>query len=358
MILGYLVLFALSGCAFVVRLPAFKVQKSAESQALFRGAFHVHSEFSHDSEASLDRIIRTAKRANLDFVVVTDHNTVAGAKAYKRMNAPERPLLIFASEISTDAGHVIALGVDQEPPDLWNAEKAIEWILNHGGYPILAHPVSPKKPWTKPGVHDVAGLEIFSFPNVYYTQDIKELVPKAVFLLPKYFINSVIENPKDALALWDKQLGSNHLSAFGSVDAHLRWEWGGFAPENYLLYLQSVTTYIFAKVLNEKNIVDALARGNGFLAHETRGIAQGFSFLAKTQDRTAGPGETLAANGEIKFEVTVPNWAEIRLLQDGRIVGQTKSAKLNYTSAEKGVWRVEVYRERKLWIASNPIYVE
>ena len=93
--LGHLLLVTtllVSGCAFVVRLPAFKIDTSTRDDHVFRGAYHVHSEFSHDSKASLSRIIDTAERADLDFVVITDHNTITGAEVYKNMNPPRRPL--------------------------------------------------------------------------------------------------------------------------------------------------------------------------------------------------------------------------------------------------------------------------
>ncbi|OGX06364.1 MAG: hypothetical protein A3G87_01835 [Omnitrophica bacterium RIFCSPLOWO2_12_FULL_50_11] len=350
-------LLVCSGCAFVVRLPAFSVPRSSDPN-LFRGVFHVHSEFSHDSKASLHRIIRTAQKAGLDFVVVTDHNTMKGREAYRKMNPPKLPLLIFASEISTDAGHVIALGVKEEPPNLWDAHETTDWIRKKHGYPIVAHPLSVRKPWARWDVEKIEGIEIFSFPDVYYTEDIKELTVKAAFFPPKQFLNSVIETPRSALRLWDGELRSKRLSAFASPDAHLRWEWAGFALENYLLYFQAVTMYVRAEHLNEDSVIDSLARGQSFIAHESRGVAQSFSFLAQREGKSYGPGSTVSSQAAIVFTVAVPLDADIRLMRDGAVIKQTRGVALNYSSPEKGVWRVEVYRKNQLWIASNPIYVE
>lgn len=350
-------LFVFSGCAFVVRFPAFSVPRSSDPH-LFRGVFHVHSEYSHDSKASVDRIIRTAQKADLDFVVVTDHNTMKGREGYRNMNPPKRPLVIFASEISTDAGHVIALGVDKEPRDLWAAEKAIEWIRHQGGFSIIAHPLSPRKSWTRWNREKIDGIEIFSFADVYYTKDSKKLGVRAAFLPPKQFLNSVIETPQKALQLWDEQLRSGRVSAFASPDAHLRWEWFGFAPENYLLYFQAVTMYIHAEQLNEESVIQSLARGQSFIAHESRGIAQSFSFLAETEGHSYRLGATVPLRSRIDFRVTVPKAAEIRLIRSGEIVKQIRGIELKHSAQEKGVWRVEVYRQNQLWIVSNPIYVE
>jgi hypothetical protein len=344
----------------VWRFPAFKAP--SQKPDLYRGAFHVHSEFSHDSKASLERIIDAAERASLDFVVVTDHNTLAGAEAYRKMNAPDRPLLIFGNEISTSDGHLIALGINEEPPDFEDTQQLVYWIKQRGGYVVLAHPTSIQKPWNRHEIKDIDGIEIFSFPDVYYEKEaeenVKELGLKAAFFFPAHFINSVIRTPRDALALWNKQHRSRHVSIFGSVDAHLRWEWRGLAPENYLLYLQSVTTYVSTQGLSPKSIIDALAAGNSFIAHETRGMAQDFSFSANLEDKSYGPGATVPAMLPIKFAVKTPDYAEIQLLKNGEVVKRVNGDKLEMNATGPGVYRVEAYALGELWIASNPIYVE
>ena len=39
-----------------------------------RGAFHVHSKTSHDGKLSIDQIAIAARQADIDFVILTDHN--------------------------------------------------------------------------------------------------------------------------------------------------------------------------------------------------------------------------------------------------------------------------------------------
>src|SRR5690606_20081997 len=39
----------------------------------YRGALHVHSYWSHDSEGTLARIIPAAKKTGIDFIFLTDH---------------------------------------------------------------------------------------------------------------------------------------------------------------------------------------------------------------------------------------------------------------------------------------------
>ena len=156
----YLCLFFLLlhhiGCTFVIRTP-FNPPKNKKPN-LLRGIYHVHSEFSHDSKASLDYIVKTAKKAGLDFVVITDHNNIE-AKKYYSAPVESDPLLIFGTEISTwYDGHLGVIGSDNPPFNLEHTKEIVNIIHQQGGYAIPAHPYSKKKPWTNWEIKDFDGI--------------------------------------------------------------------------------------------------------------------------------------------------------------------------------------------------------
>jgi hypothetical protein len=383
----FLLLF--SGCAFVVRTPAVPEPK-VQKPGLLRGVYHVHSEFSHDSKASLDRIVKTARRAGLDFVVVTDHNTLKGAEAYRQRNVSAPPLLIFANEISTRDGHLTALGVQTEPPSdkVENPKAVVDWIHAEGGYAIVAHPLSPKKPWTNWEVQDYDGIEIYSFADVYYTQEIKSLVMKSIFLPPRLFLKSVIKTPDAYLRLWDEKSRERRIPAFASVDAHLRYLYGGFAPENYLLYFQAATMYVLIEPPSTRRagfqpeadplrsvaeylpyegrggkgegakIIDSLVKGRSFMAFEARGLAQDFSFTASDGNRVYRIGDSIPPNSELKFRIQSPKRAVIKLVRNGEMVNAVLGTALEAEGRGPGAYRAEVSDGRQPWIISNPIYLD
>ena len=73
-----------------------------------RGAIHVHTRRS-DGTGTVEDVARAAARAGLDFVAITDHGD-----ATQFMDAPryiDGVLVIDGVEISTTAGHYIALGM-------------------------------------------------------------------------------------------------------------------------------------------------------------------------------------------------------------------------------------------------------
>ena len=215
----------LSGCAFAVRWPAFNV--NPPSGKVFRGVFHVHSEFSHDSKASLEDMIGAAEKAHLDFAVVTDHNNFLAADAYQKKDLPRRPLLIFGNEISSSEGHLIALGVYEEPPpDKEAGQELIEWIHEKGGYAIIPHPIGKKSYWKNWDVKGYDGIEIYNFFHSIYDIPTMEFGLEFAFLPPNLFLKALSRPMEKSLELWDQSLQNGKVAGFGGTDAHVHFKIG------------------------------------------------------------------------------------------------------------------------------------
>ncbi len=343
-------------CTFVIRTP-FSPPKNKKPN-VWRGVYHVHSEFSHDSKASLDYIVKTAKKAGLDFVVVTDHNNIDGKKAYQPSSTSD-PLLIFGTEISTwHDGHLGVIGSPEPPFDVEQTQKIIDIVHRQGGYAIPAHPYSKRKPWTNWEPNDFNGMEIFCFSDFFYEHPAASLIWKAVLLPSRSFLKSVlVVNPKN-LERWDQELATGkRMAGFGAVDAHIKFRFKNFIPENYLMAFQSVTMYVSAEDKTEAKIVEALAIGKSFMAFEVFGLADEFSFSAFKENKSYGPGETLTLESPVQLTVKSPKPAHIKLIHNGTVVNENEADALIFKVTEKGYYRVEIYLDGRLWIISNPIYV-
>ena len=72
---------------------------------LIKVDFHTHTHFSGDSNTPIAELIKSARACNLDRVVVTDHNVLAGALEAWRA-APD--LIIPGEEIQTTEGELLA----------------------------------------------------------------------------------------------------------------------------------------------------------------------------------------------------------------------------------------------------------
>ena len=77
----------------------------------YRGVIHLHSRYS-DGSATVEQIIHTAQKVGLDFVMLSDHNSLeAQERGYEGWHRDT--LLLLGNEISPCTHHYPAFGVDE-----------------------------------------------------------------------------------------------------------------------------------------------------------------------------------------------------------------------------------------------------
>jgi hypothetical protein len=104
---------------------------------MLRVELHCHTIYSKDSLLKPERLVETCRRKGIDRVMVTDHNTIAGAL---RAQALDPGRVIVGEEIMTQAGELLAFFVSQEvPPDLPPGE-AIRRLRDQGAFISVSHP--------------------------------------------------------------------------------------------------------------------------------------------------------------------------------------------------------------------------
>lgn len=104
---------------------------------MLRVEFHCHTIYSKDSLTTPDRLIASGIRAGLDRIVVTDHNTIAGALEAHRLD-PQR--VIVGEEIMTRQGELLAAFVKEEVPPGLEADEAIARLREQGAFISVSHP--------------------------------------------------------------------------------------------------------------------------------------------------------------------------------------------------------------------------
>lgn len=99
--------------------------------------FHCHTVFSKDSLTSPRKLVETCRRKRIDRVVVTDHNTIAGALAAQKLD-PE--LVIVGEEILTTHGEILAAFVTEEVPPFLSPQETIRRLKGQGAFISVSHP--------------------------------------------------------------------------------------------------------------------------------------------------------------------------------------------------------------------------
>ena len=98
---------------------------------------HCHTFHSPDSLMTLDALLQAMDRRGLDMVAVTDHNTIAGARAL-HARAPARVLI--GEEIKTTQGELIAFFLEEEVPPGLSPEETITRVHAQGALVGASHP--------------------------------------------------------------------------------------------------------------------------------------------------------------------------------------------------------------------------
>jgi len=101
---------------------------------------HTHSDRSHDGRDPVEKLLERAAAVGLDALAVTDHDTIEASRRAVEL-APEYGLLgIPGVEVTTAAGHVLALGVDREIPRGLSFGETLGRIHDAGGIAVVPHP--------------------------------------------------------------------------------------------------------------------------------------------------------------------------------------------------------------------------
>ncbi len=344
---------------------------------------HIHSTYS-DGNGSHTHIARSALKAGLDVIIITDHNVwVQDAESY--LQKARRKLLVLSGEevhdntLSDGKNHLLIFGQDRELSPFGNdPQRLIDQVKRSGGLSFLAHPIEDKLEkfgekefsWKDWQVKGFTGIELWNYMSEFKTRS--QTIPKALLhaLIPHFMALSPL---KETLTLWDNLLLSqtNPIIAIGGVDAHALHKYLG--PIRITLYpyeflFRTVTTHILAEnkltgSLNEdkRMVYSAIAQGHAFVAYDLISPAKGFRFSVYNKDGQFWMGDKVQANGGLTFQIRLPRKAHARLIKDGKVIKEHLDREvLTHITSEPGIYRSEVYLEflgkERGWIFSNPIY--
>ncbi len=99
--------------------------------------FHCHTRYSKDSLTSPERLVKACHRKGIDRVIVTDHNSIAGARAAQTLDPS---LVIVGEEILTTRGELLAAFVMEEIPAGLSPQEAIRRLKEQNAFISVSHP--------------------------------------------------------------------------------------------------------------------------------------------------------------------------------------------------------------------------
>ncbi|MBN1934019.1 MAG: PHP domain-containing protein [Anaerolineae bacterium] len=318
------------------------------------GDLHCHTHHS-DAAGSVDDLIAAARAQGLDFLAVTDHNTVSHLPELARRGSPDL-LLIPGMEITTYHGHANVWGlrewIDFRATDDAAMRRIRDYVRALGLLFSINHPKYEGPEWQFADVFDADAVEAWQ--------------------APWWFSNF------ESLAFWDGLLRQGkRIALVGGSDKHQK----PFIGEMTAYEIGAPTTWVCAESLSERAVLDGIGAGHVFVTQSPRGPRLEFTTSAGGQTAMMGDDLRLSPGDEIAFTCRV--WGGASCGERGsalRIVHRTGewaqipvdadewSHTWTVAAQEADFWRVEVIEPTQVpldkdpsavwaYALSNPIYL-
>ncbi|MBM3776882.1 MAG: hypothetical protein FJW23_01415 [Acidimicrobiia bacterium] len=349
------------------------------------GVFHVHTDRS-DGGGSIDDVAEAAARAGLQFVVVTDHGD--GTRPPEPPAYRSGALVIDAVEISTNQGHLVALGLGEAPYRLGgDGRDVVEDVHRLGGFAVAAHPDSARRSlrwsaWDQP----IDALEWLNGDSEWRDEPRSQIARLALTYLLRSpeSLGRVLDRPDATLARWDALTAARRIVAVAGSDAHARLRLVGEGAQasrtdalalrvpGYEAVFRAFSIGLQGTVLSGDAAADsaavlgALTAGRVYSVIDAAATPGALRFEASSGNLTAAAGDALPIDGPVRLQVRIhaPSTARIVLVQDGRRLEPVAGTWLDrVVEAVPAVYRVEVElpgapgQPPVPWMLSNPIYV-
>ncbi len=345
---------------------------------IYKGAIHIHSNNS-DGSGNLNQIIRAAKKANLDWIIVTDHN-------YYDTNEGifDGLYVIKGEEISPkNCNHYLAFNINEtiSPDD--NPSCYVNKVRELGGFGFAAHPdegftqnkegeIVPRKnshhciPWTDKNIKP-DGIEIWNwFSNWADNLDDRNIFTLAYAYL---FKHNIIKSPSKTTLKWWDELNNESpeiVPALGGVDAHALKFYKYIIPVTVFPYETCFNTITnFININNElskdfqiakQQILNAIKNGNNIIAN--RYINNMIPEIYVTNSKNSyycGNEIDLDDSCFLQFISNTP--MKICLIYNGNIQECITSDKYTYKITTAGKYRLEVFFKEKGFLYTNPFNI-
>ncbi|MGE8231972.1 MAG: CehA/McbA family metallohydrolase [Stenotrophomonas sp.] len=335
-----------------------------DSAGWYRGDLHMHSTHSDGSCSSqqgrkvpcpLFLSLQAAVRQGLDFVALTEHNTVSHLEEVAR-HQPwfDQLLLIPGMEVTTFQGHANVFGVNGPLP-FRLGEQVPDWssllgqLKRSDAVFSINHPALPSGEdcmgcgWTPATPVDMAAVQAVEVVN-----------------------GSQADGPRAGVGFWEKQLQQGRrMTAIGGSDSHNPGAANGPSP------IGLPATLVHAPALSRNAILAALKQGR--VVVDVRNVAGSRLDLWLQSDagQRAEMGQQLALPAgqwaTLHAELDYPRPVRIELIVDGQRhpssvetgANGVQQASLRWRSDGKRHWlRVDARdADGSLLLLGNPVYV-
>jgi hypothetical protein len=372
-----------------VSLPPARIGLPGVDDGTVAGILHIHTNRS-DGGGSPDEIAAAASRAGLKFLVFTDHGD--GTRQPDPPVYRSGVLCIDAVEISTAAGHYVALGMPVALYPLGGEPRdVVEDVRRLGGFGIAAHPDSPKDglrwgDWSA----RVDGVELINPDTSWRARVLEPGIRGKLDLLaalgtyplrPEETIADLLGEPSDLLDRWDTITPRRMVVGIAGVDAHAKLSPFDLDPGDnryalpfpgYETVFRTISVHVTPDrpltgdaASDAESLLGAMRAGRLYTTIDAIASPSSFQFEASSGTGAAKQGGELpSSDGTMALHVksNAPASFATTIWHGRRALATRRESDFTITApAAPGAYRVEIRATDRardpLWVVSNPIYV-
>lgn len=381
--------------------PANIIQKTD-----YKGVLHSHSYWSHDSRGVIEEILPAAKKAELDFIFLSDH-------AHAQLDSfPRGYHGIYDNVIIESGTERSGLMVNPMKPGVlnWNEPKdtLISKVTQQGGLVLYVH-TEEKHDWANP---DYQAMEIYNIHTDLIDEE-NGLTPLIVNNIingrkhKQWVMREIFDEQQIILSRWDSINSFKKVVGMAAVDAHNnqsirarytkegKVEWVGpnaktisivdpgwkeklllsepdelgwafkFETDTYFHSFNYVNTHVFSDNFQNDNIKVNLVAGHVFIAFENLANAKGFQYYATDTSNNVNAilGDSISSKSIYHLKAKSPFPVKFKLIKNGEVIDELdNSYEYEFNPNQKpGNYRLEAFLnfddEQTPWVYTNPIYV-
>ncbi len=373
----------------------------------YKGEFHLHSYWSHDSRGKINEILPAVKKAGYDFLFFSDH-------PHGKLDTFPRSYQGVYDGVIFEPGTESSNGLMVSPLDSvildWNKGDSviINEVVKNNGLVLYVH-TEKKHNWDNP---DYQAMEIYNIHTDFLdgNDGLLSLVINAFFNKSKYhhwIFREIYDEQTEILSKWDSLNTKRKIVGMAAVDAHNnnnfrakylpngKVEWVGPNAETidisepglleailldkpdstgwafkweldpYFISFNHVVNHVFSDTLTNYEIKNNLVAGHVFISFQSLAKADGFQYfvLDSLNNVSAILGDSVSAGSVQKLKAVSPLPVKFQLIKGGEIIDEVDNVYEYEFNPQNNVGNYRIVAklyfndEWVSWIFTNPIYI-
>jgi hypothetical protein len=296
-----------------------------------------------------------AKTSQIDFIFLADR-AQPGDTDFGIGGFTDDILFISGGAFDVGGSQIIGANIREPIKPNLTPNDLISAIHDQGGIAIA---VDPSRFASSEDYALADAMEVYSQRSAWLAQNPTTLYLHAIFFGTDHFLAGLNLRPDANLALYDRMTTGARVAMLAGTGApdnlNVLGAKVGTLPQLFLF----CTTHLLARERDTAPILEALRLGHSYVSFDYLGYVGAFAFFARGGDTTTMMGDEVHLAPGLTLKTELPALADrIAMYQNGaEVTSADKATTLEFAPKSPGAYRIEAFRNGKLWILSNPVYV-